>query len=91
MNPNNVLVIPDTHFPFEKKGILEHCLRMQRKYDCGTVVHIGDEVDLCGVSQWEKDQWDPKVENILEQALTKEPDEDVRKSIQRVLEGKSIE
>lgn len=54
-NPNNVLVIPDTHFPFEKKGILQHCLEMQDKYDCGTVVHIGDEVDLCGVSQWEKD------------------------------------
>jgi hypothetical protein len=43
------------------------------------------------LSQWEKDQWDPEVENILEQALTREPDEDVRKSIQRVIEGKSIE
>ena len=54
-NPKNVLIIPDTHFPFEKKGILEHCLKIQKKYNCGTVVHIGDEVDLCGVSQWEKD------------------------------------
>lgn len=52
---NNVLVIPDTHFPFEKKGILEHCIEMKRKYKCGTVVHIGDEVDLCAISQWEKD------------------------------------
>lgn len=55
MNPNNVLVIPDTHFPFERKGILEHCKAMQLKYNCGTVVHIGDEVDLCAISQWEKD------------------------------------
>lgn len=52
---DNVLVIPDTHFPFEKEGILEHCLNMRDKYKCGTIVHIGDEVDLCGVSQWEKD------------------------------------
>lgn len=73
MNPNNVLVIPDTHFPFEKKGILEHCLRMQRKYDCGTVVHIGDEVDLCGVSQWEKDPdgFSPGTEATLAQQKMK--------------------
>jgi hypothetical protein len=52
---NNVLVIPDTHFPFEKEGILEHCKKIQEKYNCGRVVHVGDEVDLCGISQWEKD------------------------------------
>jgi hypothetical protein len=55
LDPNNVLVIPDTHFPFEKQGLLEHCLKIQQKYSCGTVVHIGDEVDLCAISQWEKD------------------------------------
>jgi hypothetical protein len=54
-NPNNVLVIPDLHLPFARKGIMEHCLEMQKKYNCGTVVLIGDEVDLCAVSQWEKD------------------------------------
>lgn len=52
---NNVLAIPDTHFPFEKPGLLEHCLEMRDKYHCGTIVHIGDEVDLCAISQWEKD------------------------------------
>lgn len=52
---SNVLVIADTHFPFEKEGYLEHCLAMYNKYNCNQVVHIGDEVDLCGVSQWEKD------------------------------------
>lgn len=52
---DNVLVIPDTHFPFEKEGILEHCREMQEKYKCSRVVGIGDEVDLCAVSQWEKD------------------------------------
>ncbi len=52
---NNVLIIPDTHFPFEKEGILDHCLEMREKYNCGTIIHIGDEVDLCAISQWEKD------------------------------------
>jgi predicted phosphodiesterase len=54
-NKDNVLVIADTHFPFEKEGYLEHCLNIRDKYNCGTIVHIGDEVDLCGISQWEKD------------------------------------
>jgi len=51
----NVLVIADTHFPFCKKGYLEHCLAISKKYNCNEFIHIGDEVDLCGVSQWEKD------------------------------------
>lgn len=52
---SNVLVIADTHFPFCREGYLEHCLKIYNKYNCNKVVHIGDEVDLCGVSQWEKD------------------------------------
>ena len=55
LDPNNVLVIADMHEPFCKKGYLEHCLNIQNKYKCGKVVLIGDEVDLCAVSQWEKD------------------------------------
>lgn len=55
INNTNVLVIADLHEPFCRKGYLEHCKQMQKKYDCGTIVLIGDEVDLCGVSQWEKD------------------------------------
>ena len=54
-NTNNVLAIADMHEPFCKKGYLEHCVRIRDKYECGTIVLIGDEVDLCGVSQWEKD------------------------------------
>jgi predicted phosphodiesterase len=54
-NKDNVLVIADMHEPFCKDGYREHCQKMQEKYDCGTIVLIGDEVDLCGVSQWEKD------------------------------------
>lgn len=52
---NNVLVVADMHEPFCKEGYLEHCKKMRDKYKCGTIVLIGDEVDLCAVSQWEKD------------------------------------
>ena len=44
-DPNNVLIIGDTHIPFERKGYLEHCRKVQEQYNCGTVVHIGDVID----------------------------------------------
>ena len=52
---DNILVIADMHEPFCKKGYLEHCIAIKDKYQCGRIILIGDEVDLCGVSQWEKD------------------------------------
>lgn len=52
---NNVLAIADNHEPFCKEGYLEHCMKIRDKYQCGTIVLIGDEVDLCAVSQWEHD------------------------------------
>lgn len=54
-NPKNVLVIGDPHEPFCKEGYLEFCREMQEKYDCGTVIHIGDAVDNHAVSYHEKD------------------------------------
>jgi predicted phosphodiesterase len=54
-NPKNVLVIGDTHEPFCKAGYLEFCREMQEKYDCGTVVHIGDLVDNHAMSYHEHD------------------------------------
>jgi hypothetical protein len=44
-NPCNVLVIGDPHEPFTKEGYLEHCIEIQDKYNCGTVVCIGDIID----------------------------------------------
>lgn len=44
-DPNNVLVIGDTHVPFERPGYLEFCREQQEKFNCGTVVHIGDVID----------------------------------------------
>jgi predicted phosphodiesterase len=54
-NPNNVLVIGDTHEPFSRKGYLEHCRKVQEEFNCGTVIHIGDEVDNHAISFHETD------------------------------------
>lgn len=52
---DHVLVIPDTHLPFEKKHHLEFCLEIQKRVKCGTVVHIGDLVDNHAISYHEHD------------------------------------
>lgn len=60
----NVLVIGDTHIPFEKKGYLEFCKRIERECDCSEVVHIGDLVDNHSISYHEHDPdgWNPAQE-----------------------------
>ena len=45
LDPNNTLVIGDTHAPFTREGYLEHNIKIQRDYKCGTIVHIGDVID----------------------------------------------
>lgn len=45
LDPNNVLIIGDTHAPFTREGYLEHNIKIQKDYKCGTVVHIGDVID----------------------------------------------
>ena len=40
-----VLVIGDLHAPFILDGYLEHCMDMYTKWDCDTVVFIGDVID----------------------------------------------
>lgn len=44
-NPDNVIVIGDLHAPFIREGYLEFCRAEQEKWDCGTVVFIGDIID----------------------------------------------
>lgn len=41
-----VLVIGDLHLPFTLEGYLEHCVKIYKKYNCDTVVFIGDILDL---------------------------------------------
>ncbi len=42
---NNVLVIGDIHEPFCKDGYLEFCKKQQKRFNCGTIVFIGDIID----------------------------------------------
>lgn len=41
----NILIIGDTHLPYEKEGYLEFCQEQYAKYNCDSVVHIGDLID----------------------------------------------
>lgn len=54
-NKNNVLVIGDLHAPFILDGYLEYCRSVQEKFDCGTVVQIGDLTDGHSYSYHEPD------------------------------------
>lgn len=44
-NKNNVLIIGDLHSPFILEGYLEFNRHLQEKYNCGTVIFIGDIID----------------------------------------------
>lgn len=59
--PKNILVIGDTHIPFEKEGYLEFCKRIHKQLKCTEVVHIGDLVDNHAISYHEHDPdgWSP--------------------------------
>ena len=54
-NKNNVLVIGDTHIPFEKEGYLDFCKATKKRFNCTTVIHIGDLVDNHACSYHEHD------------------------------------
>lgn len=45
-NPNNILVIGDTHMPYHNANYLEFCMMLQKKWDCGKIIHIGDVLDF---------------------------------------------
>lgn len=64
MKRDHILVIADTHLPFEHKDYLGFCVRVRDKFKCGTVVHIGDLVDNHSISYHEHDPngWSPGAE-----------------------------
>lgn len=51
----NVLVIGDTHIPFELPGYLDFCVSIRNRCRCRRVVHIGDLVDNHAISYHEHD------------------------------------
>lgn len=64
---DNVLVIADTHIPFEHRDYLHFCATMRDRCKCSTIVHIGDLVDNHAISYHEHDPdgWSP-VEEVAE-------------------------
>lgn len=52
-NRETILVIGDTHLPFELENYLEFCLEIYNRCKCKTVVHIGDLVDNHSISYHE--------------------------------------
>lgn len=70
-DPNNVLVIPDTHTPFEHPEAIRFCREMQEKYNCGTVIHIGDIIDNYAISRYDKDPSSMAISAEYEETLRK--------------------
>lgn len=54
-NEDNILIIGDLHAPFTKEGYLKFCREQQEKYDCGTIIFIGDIIDNHYTSYHESD------------------------------------
>jgi len=61
---DNVLIIGDSHLPFEHRNYLEFCKEIQQRCKCKKVVHIGDLVDNHAISYHEVDPdgWSPEHE-----------------------------
>lgn len=45
-----VLLIGDSHIPYEHKDYLKFCKAVSQKYQCKIYVHVGDEVDNHAIS-----------------------------------------
>ncbi len=50
----NVLVISDLHSPYIIDGYLEFCREQQEKWNCWTVIYVGDLLDFASISYHEK-------------------------------------
>ena len=51
----SVLIIGDSHIPFNHPDYLDFCLDIKKRCKCSTVVHIGDFVDFHSISYYEHD------------------------------------
>lgn len=55
LRAKNILCIGDSHAPFVRKGYLDFCKRIRDRYECDTIVHMGDEVDHHALSNHSHD------------------------------------
>ena len=51
--PNRVLIIGDTHCPFDLPTYLDFLIDTYHQYDCNKIIHIGDEADNHAMSYHE--------------------------------------
>lgn len=51
----NILVIGDTHIPYEHPDYLAFCKKVAKQFSCTRFVHVGDEVDMHASSYHESD------------------------------------
>lgn len=68
----NTLIIADTHLPYEHPDYLGFCQRIQEKFKCSKVFHVGDLVDNSAISYHEHNpdglssaqEWDKTMEHL---------------------------
>ena len=65
---NNVGIIGDTHEPYCHPDYMNFCYEVFNRFSCGTIVHIGDEVDNAALSYHEKIVEMPNAESEAEKA-----------------------
>lgn len=70
-DPNNILVIGDLHEPFTLEGYLEFCRYQQERFNCGTIIFIGDIIDNHFSSYHETDPDGYSAGEELERAIDK--------------------
>ena len=60
----SVLILADSHLPFEHEHYLDFCFGIRKRCKCEKVVHIGDLVDNHSISYHEHDPdgWSPEYE-----------------------------
>ena len=70
-NPENILIIGDLHEPFTLDKYLPFCRKQQEKYNCGTVIFIGDVIDNHFSSYHESDPDGYSAGEELDRAIDK--------------------
>jgi hypothetical protein len=67
----SVLVISDTHIPFEHPDMIRFLSAIKKKYRPDRIIHIGDEVDKHAMSFHDSDPDLPSAGDELQQAIKK--------------------
>ena len=60
----NAIIVGDLHIPAMKEGYLEFVRDVKKKYQCGTNIMIGDNLDFAAISYHEKN---PGIDNAVDE------------------------